>query len=376
MQLARWSALAFLPIFLIACSGSSKVRKPADLVNVTNQVELAEVWSTSVGSSVPANFRPVVASDHVFAASARGTLSKLNIQNGRVVWEVSVPEKLSIGPGSDGKTTVVISTEGNVYAYDEAGKNIWKTPIGSEVLSDPIVAAGVVVIRTLDNRFIGLDAANGKRRWIYQRQQAPLSLRVGYGMLQIGNDAIVTGFASGRFGAMALSNGGLIWESAVSFPKGFSEIERLNDVTSRPSLEEGRLCVVSYQGKIGCAELRTGNLVWSKDFSSYTGTTQSLEFVFAADEKSHVTAYRASDGVQVWQNTQLTWRDVGEPLAVGRVVMMGDKQGYVHLLNQNSGEMISRIRHDSTPVSAAPIAAGGVIIIASQGGKIAAYRPR
>ena len=376
MQLARWSALAFLSIFLIACSGSSKVRKPADLVNVTNQVELVEVWSTSVGSSVPANFRPVVASDHVFAASARGTLSKLNIQNGRVVWEVSVPEKLSIGPGSDGKTTVVISTEGNVYAYDEAGKNIWKTPIGSEVLSDPIVAAGVVVIRTLDNRFIGLDAANGKRRWIYQRQQAPLSLRVGYGMLQIGNDAIVTGFASGRFGAMALSNGGLIWESAVSFPKGFSEIERLNDVTSRPSLEEGRLCVVSYQGKIGCAELRTGNLVWSKDFSSYTGTTQSLEFVFAADEKSHVTAYRASDGVQVWQNTQLTWRDVGEPLAVGRVVMMGDKQGYVHLLNQNSGEMISRIRHDSTPVSAAPIAASGVIIIASQGGKIAAYRPR
>jgi outer membrane protein assembly factor BamB len=376
VQLARWSALAFLSILLIACSGSSKVRKPADLVNVTNQVELVEVWSTSVGSSVPANFRPVVASDHVFAASARGTLSKLNIQNGRVVWEVSVPEKLSIGPGSDGKTTVVISTEGNVYAYDEAGKNIWKTPIGSEVLSDPIVAAGVVVIRTLDNRFIGLDAANGKRRWIYQRQQAPLSLRVGYGMLQIGNDAIVTGFASGRFGAMALSNGGLIWESAVSFPKGFSEIERLNDVTSRPSLEEGRLCVVSYQGKIGCAELRTGNLVWSKDFSSYTGTTQSLEFVFAADEKSHVTAYRASDGVQVWQNTQLTWRDVGEPLAVGRVVMMGDKQGYVHLLNQNSGEMISRIRHDSTPVSAAPIAASGVIIIASQGGKIAAYRPR
>ncbi|MEY3058525.1 MAG: hypothetical protein RI941_1250, partial [Pseudomonadota bacterium] len=90
----------------------------------------------------------------------------------------------------------------------------------------------------------------------------------------------------------------------------------------------------------------------------------------------HVTAYRASDGVQVWQNTQLTWRDVGEPLAIGKVVLMGDQQGYVHLINQNSGEMVSRIRHDSSPVSAAPIAAGGVIIIASQGGKITAYRPR
>lgn len=239
MRLLRWGAIASLSIALIACSGSSKVRKPAELVNITNQVELAEVWSTSVGSSVPANFRPVVADDHLFAASARGTLSKLNIQTGRVVWEVSVPEKLSIGPGSDGKITVVVSSEGNAYGYDESGKNIWKHLIGSEVLSDPIVAAGVVVIRTLDHRFIGLDASTGKRRWIYQRQQSPLSLRVGYGMLLVGNDAVVTGFAGGRFGALALSNGGLIWESAVSFPKGFSEIERLNDVTSRPSLEEG-----------------------------------------------------------------------------------------------------------------------------------------
>jgi len=204
VQFVRTASVLLVSLTLLACSGSSKVRKPADLVNLTNQVDLVEVWSASVGGSVPANFRPVVADDHVFAASMRGTLSKLNIQTGRVVWEVSVPEKLSIGPGSDGKTTVAISSEGNVFAYDEAGKNIWKSSIGSEVLSDPIVAGGIVVIRTLDNRFIGLDAASGKRRWIYQRQQSPLSLRVGYGMLLVGNDAVITGFAGGRFGAMAL----------------------------------------------------------------------------------------------------------------------------------------------------------------------------
>ena len=77
MQVLRWGLIASLSLALIACSGSSKVRKPAELVNVSNQVELAEVWSTNVGSSIPANFRPVVAGDHVFAASARGTLSRL-----------------------------------------------------------------------------------------------------------------------------------------------------------------------------------------------------------------------------------------------------------------------------------------------------------
>jgi outer membrane protein assembly factor BamB len=55
---------------------------------------------------------------------------------------------------------------------------------------------------------------------------------------------------------------------------------------------------------------------------------------------------------------------------------MGDAQGYVHALSQANGEMIARIRHDSNPISAAPIAVGGLILIQSQGGKIAAYSPK
>jgi outer membrane protein assembly factor BamB len=352
------------------------VRQPAELVKVSNQFDLVPVWSVSIGSSEPFNFHPAVVGDAVYAASRRGGLRKMDLQSGKTLWEATVPEKLIIGPGSDGKVTAVVTTEGDVLAYDDTGKNIWKFHIGGEVLTAPVVAAGVVVIRGLDNRFVGLDAATGKRRWIYQRQQSALSLRVGYGMLSIGNDVIVTGFAGGRFGMIGIANGGLVWETPISFPKGFSEIERLNDVSAKPSMEGELICAVSYQGRIGCAQARTGTLTWFKDFSSFTGTTQSTEFVFAANEKSHVTAFRSSDGAQVWENTQLTWRDVGEPLAIGRVVLMGDKQGYIHAMSQSGGEMLARIRHDSTPVTAAPIAVGGLILVQSQGGKLTAYSPK
>ena len=76
MRFVRTASVLLVSLALLACAGSSKVRKPADLVNLTNQVDLVEVWSASVGGSVPANFRPVVVDDHVFAASMRGTLSK------------------------------------------------------------------------------------------------------------------------------------------------------------------------------------------------------------------------------------------------------------------------------------------------------------
>jgi outer membrane protein assembly factor BamB len=361
---------------LVACGGSSRVRKPSELAAVTNQFDMQAVWSTSVGSSEGFNFHPVVAGDAVYVASHRGNLVKIDIATGNKLWEASVPERLSIGPGSDGRTTVAVSTRGNVYAYNDAGKQIWKVSVNSEVLSEPIVAGGIVVVRALDNRFIGLDAQTGTRKWTYQRQQSALSLRVGYGMLAIGNEVIVTGFAGGRFGMIAIANGGLVWETPVSFPKGFSEIERLNDVTAKPSMEGEIVCAVSYQGRIGCGQARTGNLLWFKDYSSYTGTAQSAELVFSANEKSYVTAFATKDGTQVWENTQLSYRNVGESLAIGKVLLFGDAQGYVHALTQANGNIISRIRHDSNPISAAPIAVGGLILVQSQGGKIAAYSPK
>ena len=363
-------------VALVACSGGARVRKPAELVPVSNQFDLAPVWATSVGSSETFNFHPVVTGDAVYAASHRGNLVKIDLANGNKVWEASVPERITVGPGSDGRVTAVVTTKGTVYAYDDSGKALWNVSVGSEVLTEPVVAGGVVIIRALDNRFIGLDAQTGARKWTYQRQQSALSLRVGYGMLAIGNEVIVTGFAGGRFGMIAIANGGLVWETPISFPKGFSEIERLNDVTAKPSMEGEILCAVSYQGRIGCGQARTGNLIWFKDFSSFTGTAQSADMVFSANEKSHVTAFATKDGNQVWENDKLTFRDVGEPLAVGRVLFMGDAQGYVHAFSQTDGKMVARIRHDSSPITAAPIAANGLILIQSQGGKIAAYSPK
>ncbi len=376
MRLGTALVLVAVLITLAACSGSSKVRKPAELVAVSNQFDLQPVWSTSIGSSESFNFHPIVAGDAVYAASHRGNLAKIDLVTGNKSWEVSVPERLSVGPGSDGRTTVAVTTRGTVYAYDDTGKPIWNVKIGSEVLSEPVVASGVVIVRALDNRFIGLDALTGVRKWTYQRQQSALSLRVGYGMLPINNEVIVTGFAGGRFGMIAIANGGLVWETPVSFPKGFSEIERLNDVTAKPSMEGDILCAVSYQGRIGCGQARTGNLLWFKDYSSYTGTSQSKDMVFSANDRSYVTAFATKDGTQIWENTQLTFRNVGESLAVGRVLLMGDAQGYIHAFSQANGEMVARIRHDSSPISAAPIAVGGLILVQSQGGKIAAYSPK
>ena len=67
---------------LVACGGSSRVRKPSELAAVTNQFDMQAVWSTSVGSSEGFNFHPVVAGDAVYVASHRGNLVKIDLASG------------------------------------------------------------------------------------------------------------------------------------------------------------------------------------------------------------------------------------------------------------------------------------------------------
>lgn len=362
-------------VMLSACSGSKR-RLAANLVPVTDSLELTRAWSLNVGKSTSYNFRPIAIGDELYTASADGEIYRIDAVNGRVVWSTKVGSSVSSGVGTDGRVVAIASPKGIVYAYDANGGKLWQESVGSEVLTEPVVGAGVVVVRTIENRFIGLDAATGKRRWVYQRPQSALSLRTSYGMLPINNEVILTGFSAGKFGIVALATGNLIWESALSAPRGYSEIERLSDITAAPSLLGARMCAVSYQGKLGCGDIKSGSMAWTKDFSSYSGVAQAPERVFAVNEKSYVVAFKANNGEEIWRNEKMVWRDLGEPLAVGKVLIAGDSEGYAHVLSQENGDFLGRVRVDSSRISAAPVAVGGVIAIQTRGGTLAGYRPK
>jgi len=370
----RTAAVLLSAITLVACS-STKKREPASLVKVEDKIRVESVWSTSVGKSETFVMRPILAGDYLYTSAGNGTVTKVEVLTGKKVWEVKAPTDISSGPGSDGNVVVVGSTKGVVYAFDSDGQKIWEEKVGSEVLTEPLVLGGVAVIRTIDNRFVALDAKTGKRRWSYVRPQTALALRTSFAMVPIASDAFITGFSGGKIGVMGLASGGVLWEASLAYPKGFSEIERMTDVSARPTLLGRRLCAVAFQGRIACGDINSGTFTWSKAFSSHTGTAQSQDLVFAADEKSHVVAYKAADGIEVWRNETMTWRDVGEPLAVGKVVVMGDKQGYLHFLEQTTGTALARVRVDSSALDAAPIVASGLLIVQTRGGSLSAYRP-
>ena len=208
----------------------------------------------------------------VYAAAADGAVVRLAPESGQVVWRTDVKARISAGVGSDGFTVAVASTRGEIIALGADGKELWRTQVGGEMRSPPLVGRGLVVVRSTDYRITALDASTGRRRWTYQRANVPLTLRSLTEMVYAG-DLVIAGFPSGRLVALTAANGAVRWDVAVSEPRGATEVERLADVVGAPLVIGSEVCAASYQGRVGCFDAATGSLRWSTEISESAGPT-------------------------------------------------------------------------------------------------------
>jgi outer membrane protein assembly factor BamB len=367
---AAWTLAA--AAWLMALSGCSSapswltskgsVEKPAALVDFKAVATVRTLWHADVGSAGDAVFSPVVADAAVFAAAAGGQLARFDAATGKQVWRVETGSKLSGGVGAGGNLVLVGTPKGDVLAYDGAGKPLWKARLSSQVLSAPQPVDGLVVARTGDGRIFGLDASDGKQKWMYQSVVPALSLRSHAGVL-VSRGAVFAGFAGGKLVALNLSNGSVGWEVSVAQPRGTTELERIADITSVPVLDERQVCAVAYQGRVACFELKNGNLIWARDVSSSMGLAMDEHGLYVTDDKGAVVAYDKTTGATLWKQDKLAARNVTAPLPLGERLAVADLQGYVHLLSREDGAFVARFATDGSAVLSPAVAVGGGFVV-------------
>src|SRR5260364_129101 len=52
--------------------------------------------------------------------------------------------------------------------------------------------------------------------------------------------------------------------SPVSYPRGVTDSERMNDVAGAPVRINREICAVTFQGSISCMEVQTGQVLWEQ----------------------------------------------------------------------------------------------------------------
>jgi len=351
---------------LSGCGGEDAV-KPTELTKFKPKAKARVAWSTSVGEAEPYVLSPALHRGSIFAASHSGELVRLDAAKGKRVWHVDTKEHLTGGVAAEEETVVVGTDKGLVLAYSLDGKPLWRAQVSSEVLSVPRVSGGIVLVRSGDGRIFGLDRANGQRKWEYQTTLPPLLLRAESG-LSLTRNLALAGLQGGRIVALNVANGTLAWDVVLAQPKGANELERITDVAASPLLDDEQACAVAYQGRIACFDLAKGALVWGRDASSARALAADPLTLYMIDESSAIQAFDKSSGATVWKQDKLLARAVSAPTVAGSYVVVGDFEGYVHVLEREDGSFAARVSTDGTPILARPLRVGSDVLVQTAGG--------
>ena len=375
---------AILIIALLGLNGCAAIKEwttndntepPTPLTNFTPSASFSTIWQAQVGDGSSGKFLkmgPLVTASRVVASAADGTVSAFERRGGARLWSIDTDTRLSSSPGGNDEMVVVGSSSGEVIALDGAtGSELWRGPLHSEILSAPGVADNTVIVRTTDGHVYGLKRSDGEEAWAYNQTEPVLTLR-GTSAPQVFSNGVIVGMDNGNLVTLLTDTGQRVWDVAIADARGRSELERIVDIDGDPVLFGDAVFAVSYQGNVGAVGLRSGDPLWRKKMSSSAGLAVDNNNVYVTNSDSEVLAVSNRGGSSVWKQDGLRARALTAPAAVGSGVVVGDLEGYLHLLAADDGRFLARTQIGSSPIHATPVFDEGILYVNNSKGQLRA----
>lgn len=354
----RFISILIAFLVLTACGSSpSSVLPPVELTELKNKITVSRQWKMTAGEGVSdfhLKLKPVFYKDTGYIVDYKGHLQAFNITNGKVLWEVELNVPASGGLTLSNGKLFLGTSKGEVIAIDGLHKNakiLWRKQLSSEILSRPAVAKGTLVAKTIDGRVYGLNVTDGSQSWIYDRTVPRLTLRGNSSPLII-NDIVITASDNGKLTALSLKNGMLLWETTIAIAQGRTQLERVIDMDVDPVVVEDVVYVAGYQGRIAAVKLGSGQLIWSREFSSYSGLYVDAYRVYITDAMGQVWGLNRYTGSTLWRQDKLLRRQLSAPEAQQQYIVVGDYDGFIHWLNREDGKLVARKRINKSDVIA------------------------
>ncbi|HCM62383.1 MAG TPA: outer membrane protein assembly factor BamB [Morganella sp. (in: Bacteria)] len=385
MQLRKTLLVGFVASVLLAgCSSETDTIVMSPLPEVAGQFSPQTVWDKSVGNGIGkyySHLSPAWEGSTVYAADRNGLVKALDIDSGVEIWSVNLAEKtgflssnlsamLSGGLTVSGEHLYVGTERGALIALNtNDGELAWTQNAGGEVLSRPVVSDGLVLVHTGNGLLQAFDTASGESRWSLNLDTPSLSVR-GESAPAISTGAAIVGGDNGRVSAVMLNQGQLIWQQRISMTTGTTEISRLNDVDMTPIVADGRVYAIAYNGNLVSMDMRSGQILWKRDFGSVNEMVLDGESLYIIDQNDNVYAIRAADGVTLWSQDKLQHRNLSAPEVFNGYLVTGDGEGYLHWLDTSTGQFVAQNKLNSSGIFARPSIAGDKLMVQTRDGRL------
>lgn len=378
-KLSRLAGLVVVTMLVSSCGlfdDKDEELEPMELVPIVESVDVKRAWGAKVGDNsdfLRVALRPSGDGARVYAASRDGKVTAFDPETGKQIWRTDLETELSAGPGTGEGRVAVVAQNGYAILLDAAnGAEMWRSNVVAESLSRPLIERDAVIVQTIDNRLQALSLFDGRLRWSIQQDMPPLTMRGSSSPVAVGT-TVIAGFDSGRLAAVEVDSGTVVWDVLLSPPQGRSDLDRLSDIDGALAVVGQDVFATGYQGRLAALAAESGQVLWSRDVSSYEGVAADWNSVYTTRDDGELIALTRRNGAEVWRNDSLLRREPTLPIPFGTTVVVGDLEGYIHFFNAIDGEAVAREKLGGEAITSAPFVMGNRLFVQSDSGQIAAY---
>jgi outer membrane protein assembly factor BamB len=400
-MIRKYAALSLCVLLLSACSTVTNVFKsdkekaeaPTRLVEINSPIAVNKLWSVSIGegeAELGVRQKPVADGDLVFAADSANQLVAVDKATGKIRWKANPnkeaetsgwkfwkkstqPFALTGGPSVYSGLVAIGGRNGEVFAFNAVdGSLLWKTMVSSSVISAPLVTFDTVIVRSNDGKVFGLDLSTGEKRWQFDRGLPTLSVR-GNSSPVLGPGLILIGYEDSTLIALRQEDGTRVWEQLVAKPDGRTEIDRMADIDGEIQVGDREVFASSYRNSTMAISLNNGQPIWAREVGGSAGVAMLSDRIIVVDRQSNVVALDRNGGSDLWKQQGLVRRGLTTAVVQGAYVVLADKEGYVHWLDSNTGDIKGRMSAGKSVRGSPVVSDDGIVFVQSTDGKLTAF---
>ena len=314
---------------------------PTEIKPYDKKASMELIWENKVGDNEVNNFNLVFSEEFVIAATSDGSVRKMKINSGETVWKKEFSQKIMIGVGGNIENILFIAEDGYLWCLDGKGEAIWKIFVDGEALTTPVINNDKAYVRLANYGILQVDLKQGDVDWRYIHASPSLTFN-GTSSLAFSDGIIYGGFGAGKLVAIHQKSGAFMWEATISQIKGVTDIERLNDVLSQPLINNREIYAASTSGDLTAIDRKNVNTIWTRKISSFKNLAFDGFDIYLTHKSDSLYSLDSKNGKTNWRNADLQYRRVTNPIITGDYVAVGDFDGYIHLLNIESGAIEGR----------------------------------
>ncbi|MBP5244678.1 MAG: PQQ-binding-like beta-propeller repeat protein [Succinivibrio sp.] len=384
-KLLKLFALSAVAFAIAGCSSNKDLFAPVESPEIDNAFKVDHVWS--VGTQGTDRFFsqlvPCVYGNSMYVAGREGKVYAIDASTGKKIWTVDLSDekendnkrssRLNGGMSASEQYVAVGSENGYIYVLNRQNGSIYfKYYLGLEVLTRPAFSADGTKIFVLDAKgsLNAFDLLKKERMWVSGDNTDNLHLRSQSKPLAVGNEMVIVGTPTGRVLMISQLDGFVLNQVVVGQNNGSSDLDRMSDVSSTPLLLGNEMYTTAYNAGFVEYSFAKNAITGRLAYHSSKDLAYDDNFFVITGDNGHIYCVRRSDNVEVWSNTQLSYRNVTAPAIYGNFVVVGDLEGYVYFLNLNNGKILTKISVSSDPIYVAPLVVGNSLVVYSSSGDV------